>query len=138
MPGVGEPLPVGISQSETDKFIIGKWFESVESKCDKTKAAALVSRVAVMAERLGYIDRANVNAVQISQFLMTKEGKVCAGDRIRVSMTKASKVTLWTIAAPGGGAMKKRYNPDLCAPGGHGALCPWRKPGVPLPRSGKL
>ena len=27
---------------------------------------------------------------------------------------------------------------DLCAPGGHGALCPWRKPGVPLPRSGKL
>ena len=28
--------------------------------------------------------------------------------------------------------------PDLCASGGHGALCPWRKPGVPLPRSGKL
>ena len=27
---------------------------------------------------------------------------------------------------------------DLCASGGHGALCPWRKPGVPLPRSGKL
>ena len=26
---------------------------------------------------------------------------------------------------------------DLCASGGHGALCPWRKPGVPLPRSGK-
>ena len=28
-------------------------------------------------------------------------------------------------------------HPDLCAPGGHGALCPCRKPGVPLPRSGK-
>ena len=27
--------------------------------------------------------------------------------------------------------------PDLCASGGHGALCPWRKPGVPLSRSGK-
>ena len=28
-------------------------------------------------------------------------------------------------------------SPDLCASGGHGALCPCRKPGVPLPRSWK-
>ena len=32
----------------------------------------------------------------------------------------------------------KAFKTDLCAPGGHGALCPWRKPGVPLPLSGKL
>ena len=30
------------------------------------------------------------------------------------------------------------HQSDLCASGGHGALCPWRKPGVPLPRSVKL
>ena len=30
------------------------------------------------------------------------------------------------------------HQSDLCDSGGHGALCPWRKPGVPLPRSGKL